>query len=141
MVAIGAVPVIALNWRLGETPFSGLGRPFLFWLGLLAIALVRDYVVGRRDRNAVRPFAAALEPEIPAHKASVMQSSEGLVDYSSTLGSLWTRTVTGTQAEDGSLGCAAYSEINAQRSPPGFRFDVYTKSDGTALDGTKYKDW
>src|SRR6266852_3445513 len=74
----GIVPVIALNWRLGETPSSGLGRPFLFWLGLLAIALVRDYVVRRRDRNAVRPFAAALEPEIPADKASVMQSSAGL---------------------------------------------------------------
>jgi general secretion pathway protein G len=28
-----------------------------------------------------------------------------------------------------------------RRSPPGFIFDVYTKSDGTALDGTKYKDW
>ena len=68
----GVVPVIALNWRLGETPFSGLGRPFLFWLGLLAIALVRDYVVGCCDRNAVRPFAAALEPESPTDKASVM---------------------------------------------------------------------
>jgi general secretion pathway protein G len=28
-----------------------------------------------------------------------------------------------------------------RKSPPGFIFDVYTKSDGTALDGTKYKDW
>ena len=28
-----------------------------------------------------------------------------------------------------------------RRSPPGFVFDVYTKSEGTALDGTKYKDW
>ena len=28
-----------------------------------------------------------------------------------------------------------------RRSPPGFLFDVYTKSEGTALDGTKYKDW
>ena len=28
-----------------------------------------------------------------------------------------------------------------RRSPPGFIFDVYTKSDGTALDGTKYQDW
>jgi general secretion pathway protein G len=28
-----------------------------------------------------------------------------------------------------------------RRSPPGFVFDVYTKSDGTALDGTKYQDW
>jgi general secretion pathway protein G len=28
-----------------------------------------------------------------------------------------------------------------RRSPSGFVFDVYTKSDGTALDGTKYRDW
>jgi general secretion pathway protein G len=28
-----------------------------------------------------------------------------------------------------------------RRSPPGFIFDVYSKSDATALDGTKYKDW
>ena len=28
-----------------------------------------------------------------------------------------------------------------RRSPPGFVFDVYTKSNGTALDGPKYKDW
>jgi general secretion pathway protein G len=28
-----------------------------------------------------------------------------------------------------------------RRSPPGFIFDVYTKSDGTALDGTKYQNW
>jgi general secretion pathway protein G len=28
-----------------------------------------------------------------------------------------------------------------RRSPPGFLFDVYTKSDCTALDGSKYKDW
>ena len=28
-----------------------------------------------------------------------------------------------------------------RRSPPGFIFEVYTKSDGTALDGTKYKYW
>jgi general secretion pathway protein G len=28
-----------------------------------------------------------------------------------------------------------------RRSPPGFIYDVYTKSDGTALDGSKYKDW
>jgi general secretion pathway protein G len=28
-----------------------------------------------------------------------------------------------------------------RRSPPGFMFDVYTKSEGKALDGTKYKDW
>jgi general secretion pathway protein G len=28
-----------------------------------------------------------------------------------------------------------------RRSPPGFIFDVHTKSDGKALDGTKYKDW
>jgi general secretion pathway protein G len=28
-----------------------------------------------------------------------------------------------------------------RRSPPGCIFDVYTKSDGTALDGTKCKDW
>ncbi len=28
-----------------------------------------------------------------------------------------------------------------RRSPPGFIFDVYTKSDGAALDGTKYQDW
>ena len=28
-----------------------------------------------------------------------------------------------------------------RRLPKGFIFDVYTKSDGTALDRTKYKDW
>jgi len=109
----GIVPVIALNWRLGETPSSGLGRPFLFWLGLLAIALVRDYVVRRRDRNAVRPFAAALEPEIPADKASVMQSSAGLVDYTTTLGSLGNRTVKVT-----------LHEVAGTRTGPIFRVEV-----------------
>ena len=28
-----------------------------------------------------------------------------------------------------------------RESPGGGVFDVYTKSEGTALDGTKYKDW
>ena len=30
---------------------------------------------------------------------------------------------------------------NVRTLPQGSIFDIYTRSDGTALDGTKYKDW
>ena len=52
--------VLPVSARAPGSLFEGLGPAVRFWIGLLCIALVRDYVVTRRDRSIVRPFARVL---------------------------------------------------------------------------------
>jgi hypothetical protein len=76
--------------------FEGLGPAVRFWVGLLAIALVHDYVVSRRDRSVVRPFATVLNPEPRPKDDSVTQLSDGSVLSTSTSGSVNGRIATVT---------------------------------------------
>src|SRR5258708_14866877 len=51
--------------RSGHNPFSHLGPAIWLWIGFLAIALIRNYVVTHRDENVLGPFATALESAPP----------------------------------------------------------------------------
>ena len=68
--------------------FEGLGAAVRLWMGLLAIALVRDSVVSRRDRSIVRPFAKILKPQPRPGDDSVIQVSDETVLSTSTSGSV-----------------------------------------------------
>src|ERR1700756_812001 len=58
-----------------ESVFEGLGPAVKFWIFLLGVALVRDYVVSRRDRSIVRSFGKRLNPE-SLEDDSVTQGSD-----------------------------------------------------------------
>ena len=55
--------VFAVSAPASGSVFGGLGPAVRLWMGLLAIALVRDHVVSRRDRSIVRPVAKMLNPQ------------------------------------------------------------------------------
>jgi len=69
--------------------FEGLGPVAWFWIALLAVAALRDFLVSRRDRNAVKPFAAVLNAD-PVND-SVDQVSDLSVMSTSTSGSVGNR--------------------------------------------------
>jgi len=86
-----------------------------FWIGLLAIALVRDYrdyVVSRRDRSIVRPFAKVLNPQPLPGDDSVTQVSDEAVLSTSTSGSVSDRMASVTFRD------------TANRTPNVLRVDV-----------------
>ena len=72
--------------RSGDNPFSQTGPAIWFWIGFLAIALIRDYVVSDRDQNVLRPFATALE-------SATTQTSDRNVLVTRVSGSVNTRAV------------------------------------------------
>src|SRR6266581_1238905 len=80
--------VLPVSARAPGALFEGLGPAVRFWFGLLAIALVRDYVVSRRDRSIVRPFAKVLNPQPLPGDDSVTQVSDDTVLSTSTSGSV-----------------------------------------------------
>ncbi len=80
--------LLPVSSRAPGSFFEGLGPAVRFWLAFLAIALVRDYVVSRRDRRIVRPFATVLNPEPRPEDDSVTQVSDGDVLSTSTSGSV-----------------------------------------------------
>jgi hypothetical protein len=88
--------VLPVSARAPGSVFGGLGPAVRFWLGLLAIAVVRDYVVTRRDRNFVRPFAKVLNPQPLPGDDSVTQVSDETVLSTSTSGSVNDRMATVT---------------------------------------------
>jgi hypothetical protein len=83
--------LLPVSARAPGSVFGGLGPAVRFWLGLLAIALVRDYVVSRRDRSIVRPFARVLNPQPLRADDSVTQVSDESVLSTSTSGSVGDR--------------------------------------------------
>ena len=80
--------VLPVSARAPGSLFSGLAPALRFWVALLAIALVHDYVVSQSDRTVVRPFASALRPETPSEEDSVTQVSDGSILSTSTSGSV-----------------------------------------------------
>src|SRR5438067_12007038 len=64
--------------RLGETPFSGLGVAFRFWLFVLFLAIVMDYVGKHRARRTVAQFAT-LTAQGASKERSVARTCDG--DY------------------------------------------------------------
>src|SRR5205823_9243269 len=79
---------------------------------LLAIALVRDYVVTRRDRSIVRPFAKVLNPQPLPGDDSATQVSDEAVLSTSTWGSVSDRMASVTFRD------------TANRTPNVLRVDV-----------------
>lgn len=68
--------------------FDGLGPAVTFWIFLLAVALVRDFVVSRRDRRVVRSFATVLNRGSLTGDDSVTQTSDVSVLSTNTSGSV-----------------------------------------------------
>jgi len=93
--------------------FDGLGPAVRFWIALLAVALVLDYVSSRRARKEVQPFASALNPGQPPEDDAVTQVTEGSVLTTSASGGLDDRLVTVT-----------LREARGTRTGPIFRVDV-----------------
>ena len=104
--------VLPVSARAPGSLFEGLGPAVRFWIGLLAIALVRDYVVNRRDRSIVRPFAQVLNPQPFPGDDSVTQVSDEAVLSTSTSGSVSDRMASVTFRD------------TANRTPNVLRVDV-----------------
>src|SRR6266853_2438556 len=104
--------VLPVSTRAPGSLFEGLGPAVRFWIGLLAIALVRDYVVSRRDRSIVRPFANVLNPQPLPGDDSVTQVSDEAVLSTSTSGSVSDRMASVTFRD------------TANRTPNVLRVDV-----------------
>jgi len=104
--------VLPVSTRAPGSLFEGLGPAVRFWFGLLAIALVRDYVVSRRDRSIVRPFAKVLNPQPLPGDDSVTQVSDEAVLSTSTSGSVSDRMASVTFRD------------TANRTPNVLRVDV-----------------
>ena len=104
--------VLPVSARAPGSLFEGLGPAVRFWIGLLAIALARDYVVSRRDRSIVRPFAQVLNPQPFPGDDSVTQVSDEAVLSTSTSGSVSDRMASVTFRD------------TANRTPNVLRVDV-----------------
>jgi hypothetical protein len=100
--------------RWSDSPFSGLGPAIRFWVALLGIAMIRDYLVSRRQRATVAPFAAALNTAVPRDGSAVPQHSEG---------SVLRTTASGTMS-DGREVNVVLKDIAGSRTGATFHVDV-----------------
>jgi hypothetical protein len=94
--------------------FEGLGPGVKFWIFLLAVALMRDYVVSRRDRSIVRSFANVLNRESLTGDDSVTQTSDVSVLSTSTSGCV-----------SGRMTGVTYREYAGSRVPTVLRVDMH----------------
>ena len=103
--------------RLGETPFSSLGVAFRFWLFLLFLGIVMDYVGKHRARRTVAQFAT-LTAQGLSKERSVTQTYDGDLFLSTT-------TSSGTSGDNRNVSVSFLK--NVARSPSRLRVDVDCK--------------
>jgi len=127
----------------------------------LAVPLARNSIQREREyelRRALRETRVAIDKYKEASDKGLIQVTLGTEGYPESLDVL-VEGVAMLNAVDKKLkflrrvpldpmtnstewGMRAYQDDPASTSWGGQNvFDIYTKSDGTALDGTKYKDW
>jgi general secretion pathway protein G len=105
----------------------------------------------REMRTAIDKFKDACDAgrvEMPADTECYPQTLESLVDGVQLLGQagkmlkLLRKIPTDPMTNSTDWGMRSYQDEPTAGSWGGQNvFDVYTKSDGTAFDGTRYKDW
>src|SRR5437868_2870625 len=103
--------------RLGETPFSGLGVAFRFWLFLLFLGIVMDYVGKHRAQRTVAQFAT-LTAQGLSKERSITQTYDGDLFLSTT-------TSSGTSGDNRNVSVSFHK--NVARSPSRLRVDVDCK--------------
>ena len=127
----------------------------------LAVPLMRNTVKREREvvlRQSLREMREAIDKfkeasdrgfiEVKLGTEGYPESLQVLVDGVTMIGAVdkklkfLRRVPTDPMTNSTDWGLRAYQDEPASTSWGGQNvFDVYTKSDGTALDGTKYKDW
>jgi general secretion pathway protein G len=151
-----------MNSRRGFTLIELLATVTIMGiLVAMAIPLARNSIKREREtelRQALREMRLAIDKykeaadmgmvEVPADTEGYPQTLEALVDGVQLIGQagknlkLLRKIPIDPMTNSTDWGMRSYQdEANSQSWGGQNVFDVYTKSDGIAFDGTRYKDW
>ena len=151
-----------MNSRRGFTLIELLATVTIMGiLVAMAIPLARNSIKREREtelRHALREMRLAIDKykeaadmgmvEVPADTEGYPQTLEALVDGVQLIGQagknlkLLRKIPIDPMTNSTDWGMRSYQdEANSQSWGGQNVFDVYTKSDGIAFDGTRYKDW